>query len=655
MTCKTITSFLSLLTLTMLSSATNAIVTSTTTSSSTVTQLTDSVGGYQMSYESSEPDISRDGSKVVFISDFDLVPGGNPDNLENLYIMSSNGTGLQQLTSISYDMNYWDYFYEAPTIPYYTSRPQLSADGSVVVFASTNNLTGENEPELFVDPDYPEYSYYIPYYQIFIMNTDGSGLKQLTHGTRGDSRFPHISHDGAVIAFQSTQDLVGENADGTEEIFALKADGSNLIQVTKGTPKPENGANIRSDASRNVSVSGDGSTLAFDSFIDLVPPKNDDRSDEIFVFDLAGYWQDNAAINDLANYTVQITDTDIADPYHIRAEDAFEPSLSYDGTWVAFSACINPNGDGINDPNREILGDNPFLPDVIFIAKRDGTELRQLTFSDDETAYADDSNWENRDDDAHWPQISDDGRRIVFGSRSRVDIVNDANLYEVAMIDLDAPLGPEGKPVVEQLTYNTDTTGPYVLQLSFGSTDGRKLQPSISADAGKIVLRASSDFTGGNPDGYSEIFKIEPFLPPAPEPTQTDEQGEGEEGEHEEDRENNKDNGEESDDENDGESREGNAGAVDVPVINEIPAIETSRDSEEEHERNNNERESEVVEVQHQSSGDDDANNNNNNNNNNRSSNGDNNKGTGGAAAFGISELLFVLLAMSFIARHRRV
>lgn len=527
---KTLTTATSVFALMLAAGTAQSAISSIATETSTITQLTDFASAYELPYNSSEPDISKDGSTVVFISDADLMNNGsNPDNLSNVFIMNTDGSGLRQLTTATIDPTHQH------NLPYYTSAPRVSADGSVVVFASSNNLTGDNPPVPYTNPNNPDVVRYNAYYQIFIINSDGTGLKQLTNGTNGQSKAPRISHAGDIIAFESTQDLVGENDDSvyytenpvkpedrdildyngnTKEIYVIKADGNNLTQISKSPPKPV-GRNIRSDASRNVSVSGDGRTVAFDSFADLVAPKNDDHSNEIFVFDLADYWQDGATTADLANYTIQVTDVDIDAEYHIGAEDSFEPSLDYDGSTIAFSACINPKGEGIEKPNRTILGDNPFLPDVIFYAELDVpkrqviNDIVQLTFSDDPDAYAD-TNWENIDDDAHWPEISKDGRRIVFGSRSRVDIINDNNEYEIAMIDLDAPLGPDGAPVVEQLTFNSNTTGPYVLQLSFESSDGARLRPSINADASKIALRADSDFTGSNTDGNSEIFKIEP-------------------------------------------------------------------------------------------------------------------------------------------------
>ncbi len=452
----------------------------------TITQLTDSRSTSALQYEARDPDIAKDGSAIVFTANADVVPGSNPDHLDNLYIMASNGSALRQLTHAT-----------RPTTPvestaYYTTStpPRLSANGKVVVFASYFDLTGENPPEFFADA-----GYYLPNYQIFTINSDGSDLRQLTHGSGGHSIKPRISDDGQTIAFESTQDLIaGQNSDHTKEIFVIHANGTQLTQITHGVPYPT-GRNIRSDDSRNVALSGDGSTLAFDSFNDLLPPMNDDWNNEVFLFDLAGYQAQGATFSTLKQYTTQITNTDVDAPVHIRAEDAFEPSLSYDGSWIAFSGCINPDGEGVNTPNRTVPGSNPFLADVIFIAQRSGGGLRQLTFSDNANAYTSGSGWRNSDDDAHWPEISAQGDKIVFSTRSRADLAAGSKKYELAMIDLNAPLNATGRPVVKQLT--------------FAGTDSSRLRPSISADAKRITLHTSSNLSGGNSDLNSEIFLIE--------------------------------------------------------------------------------------------------------------------------------------------------
>src|SRR5262245_4060533 len=45
------------------------------------------------------PSLSKAGGKVAFTSSCDLVPGGNPDQNVELFVMNVNGSGLTQLTS----------------------------------------------------------------------------------------------------------------------------------------------------------------------------------------------------------------------------------------------------------------------------------------------------------------------------------------------------------------------------------------------------------------------------------------------------------------------------------------------------------------------------------------------------------------------------
>ena len=58
--------------------------------------------------------------------------------------------------------------------------------------------------------------------EIFVVNSDGSGLKQLTSNSVADYS-PSISDDGSKIAFVS-------NVDDAAEVFVINSDGSGLFQ-----------------------------------------------------------------------------------------------------------------------------------------------------------------------------------------------------------------------------------------------------------------------------------------------------------------------------------------------------------------------------------------------------------------------------------------
>jgi len=82
--------------------------------------------------------------------------------------------------------------------------------------------------------------------EIFVANSDGSSLKQLTHNSAYDWE-PHISADGSKIAFHSL-------ATGNLNIFVINSDGTKLTQLTHNTA-----------SNSHPSISADGSKIAFES------------------------------------------------------------------------------------------------------------------------------------------------------------------------------------------------------------------------------------------------------------------------------------------------------------------------------------------------------------------------------------------------------
>jgi len=68
-------------------------------------------------------------------------------------------------------------------------------------------------------------------YEIYSMNPDGSQVVQITaDGT--DNREPDWAPNGSQIAFKSTRNDEGTNPEGDFEIFVMDADGSKLRQLT---------------------------------------------------------------------------------------------------------------------------------------------------------------------------------------------------------------------------------------------------------------------------------------------------------------------------------------------------------------------------------------------------------------------------------------
>ncbi|MHA2408134.1 MAG: TolB family protein, partial [Candidatus Ranarchaeia archaeon] len=187
--------------------------------------------------------------------------------------------------------------------------------------------------------------------EIFVINSDGTGLTQLTNNTKSD-RDPSISGDGSKIAF--SRDLEGCSKHQSPEIFVINSDGTGLTQLTDS---PEIDYCVRSS---NPSISGDGSKIAFQR----MNFKTWDRG--IFVIN-----SDGTGEKMLTNNT------------HFDEG----PSISDDGIKIAFS--------GGDDFDWQI-----------FVINSDGSGLTQLTNNKDNYQYG---------APMGGPSISGDGSKVAFG------------------------------------------------------------------------------------------------------------------------------------------------------------------------------------------------------------------------------------------------
>jgi Tol biopolymer transport system component len=135
-------------------------------------------------FPSSFPDISPDGSKVVFNGR--LPASANP----NVFVVNVNATGLTRLT----------------TDEGFDGFAAWSPDGSKIVFES--DRTGVS--------------------QLWLMNADGSNQTQLTFDPVPKDQVPDWSPDGSKIAY------VAQTAPVGGDIWVINADGTNPHPITSG-------------------------------------------------------------------------------------------------------------------------------------------------------------------------------------------------------------------------------------------------------------------------------------------------------------------------------------------------------------------------------------------------------------------------------------
>lgn len=145
---------------------------------------------------------------------------------------------------------------------------------------------------------------------------------QITGNNAGFNMRPDLSDDGRWLAFSSTYNPLGTNADRNDEIFLYDLLNNSVRQITQSTGGfGTNGF---------VSLSADGTRLAFSSEANLLGT-NADGNSEVYLYDL------------VEDHLTQITQT------LGNGIFSLQPSISGDGQWLAFTSSANFAG---TNPNR---------------------------------------------------------------------------------------------------------------------------------------------------------------------------------------------------------------------------------------------------------------------------------------------------------------
>ena len=139
------------------------------------------------------PAWSPDGSKIAY--HYVHYSNGKADWPGQVWVMNADGSGQTQLTND----------------PVGGSYPAWSLDGKQIVFNSGYYPIGTYGPA-----------------QIYIINADGSEMRRLTNGPDNDM-FPTVAPDGKILFLRKKFSYASDQGD----VFAIKPDGTGLIQLTK--------------------------------------------------------------------------------------------------------------------------------------------------------------------------------------------------------------------------------------------------------------------------------------------------------------------------------------------------------------------------------------------------------------------------------------
>jgi Tol biopolymer transport system component len=204
---------------------------------------------------SRHPRVDGAGSWVVFESNADLV-GLNADGGYEVFRVREDGTGLEQLTDSG---------------SLYSRSPDVSDDGTRVVFSSTADPTGEN-PESNAE--------------VFVFDDGTEQIRQLTSFGSGASVTPRVSGDGAWTYFVSDAPVFEDDPDRPVDRYRVPTAGGAVerVDALRAGRIGSVGPIGLGGSGGGLAVSADGSVAAFSTLGDITE-SNADQLPEIWWID----------------------------------------------------------------------------------------------------------------------------------------------------------------------------------------------------------------------------------------------------------------------------------------------------------------------------------------------------------------------------------
>ncbi|HYX28378.1 MAG TPA: Calx-beta domain-containing protein [Pyrinomonadaceae bacterium] len=311
-------------------------------------------------------------------------------------------------------------------------------------------------------------------------------IRRITNTTEeGININPSLSGDGRVVGFESTEDVAA--AGGGDQFRAIRA---NI------TSDPASFSQMAGSRAVAPAVSQDGSRIAFASKDDPLGT-NADGNSEIFLFD--------------GTKLIQVTTTSPASLANRTTDGNFQPSISDDGRFVAFSS------------NRNLTGQNSDGNFEVFVYDSVANSFVQMTNSSGIVGFTD-------------AKISGDGFSVAYirDNGTTASSVRDllrqprfglgpitlaaANVPALAMT-YGRAISDDGSRIVYSAQTATNTTQVFMFDGRGGGSIRQitslgarvtevPLDPTISGDGSRIAFAARRTVSGAgsNSDGGVELY-----------------------------------------------------------------------------------------------------------------------------------------------------
>jgi LPXTG-site transpeptidase (sortase) family protein len=327
-----------------------------------------SSAGDQATNNSDHPRISSDGDYIVFSSNASNLVSGDTNASSDIFRRRVS-TGETQIASLRYN----------GTISNgYNSSPDISSNGRYITFesTSTNMVTGDTngESDIFRRD----------------MNTGSIQIVSVYYGaegqSNGESSYPAISTDGNRIAFESVAtNLVEGDTNSYQDIFVR-----DLLEDTTIRVSVDNDGHQANGNSYNADISDDGDSVVFES--EATNLVENDTNDSLDVFLHSGNTTYRVSVDGNGNEVNGAS-------YNAR--------ISSDGRYVVFSS----------EATNLVSGDLNGVADIFEYDTQEGTTTRVSVSSETDEANG----------PSGYPDVSSDGRYIVFQSDATNLVHNDTN------------------------------------------------------------------------------------------------------------------------------------------------------------------------------------------------------------------------------------
>jgi len=357
----------------------------------------------------------------------------------------------------------------------------ISADGRYVAFETANefSLADSNDlSDIYVRDRATGLT------QLVSLGNPTTSTGQRVVGNNASFR-SSMSADGKYVAFATyASNMVAGDTNGFSDVF-LRSRSGNLIRVSVDSA----GAQVNNNSGLiSVDLSGDASVVAYTSVATNLVGSDANALMDVFATSVTANFGTGA---------LQVTGTIRASTSSTGGEAdgvSSEPSLSYDGRWLAFSSVATNL-----DPN-----DTNDLSDI-FVKDLFGGDLVRVSVDTDGI---------ESDGDSLHPFISADGRFVVFASDAtnldpndtngfRDIFVHDRDVDQDGVYDEDGAISTVRVSVSEFGDEGDDDSG---LETGSGQSSGGR--PSISADGRYVTFISNADNLGSDFDNNlaSDVF-----------------------------------------------------------------------------------------------------------------------------------------------------